>query len=88
MVVLPEQLCDGDLVQRWYLDYRSGDFERAEIVKMELNALFRRAAITGFDYLRPPQHEIGTDRIAQLGPCATRHRDGALSCWRTWTNRC
>lgn len=71
MVVLPEQLCDGDLVQRWYLDYRSGDFERAEIVKMELNALFRRAAITGFDYLRPPQHEIGTDR--SLSSAHVRH---------------
>jgi AraC family transcriptional regulator, melibiose operon regulatory protein len=71
MVALPEQLCDSDLVQRWYLDYRSGDFERAEIVKMELNALFRRAAITGFDYLRPPQHEIGTDR--SLSSAHVRH---------------
>lgn len=62
MIVLPDSLCDASLVQRWYLDYRSGDFERAEIVKMELNALLRRAAITGFDYLRPPQHAIGGDR--------------------------
>ncbi|MCU0903989.1 MAG: helix-turn-helix domain-containing protein [Tabrizicola sp.] len=71
MVVLPEALCDGDTVQRWYHDYRSGDFERAEVVKMELNALFRRAAITGFDYLRPPQHEIGTDR--SLSSAHVRH---------------
>jgi AraC-like DNA-binding protein len=71
MVVLPDSLCDSDLVQRWYLDYRSGDFERAEVVKMELNALFRRAAITGFDYLRPPQHEIGTDR--SLSSAHVRH---------------
>ena len=71
MAVLPPSLCDSDLVQRWYLDYRSGDFERAEIVKMELNALFRRAAITGVDYLRPPQHEIGTDR--SLSSAHVRH---------------
>lgn len=71
MAVLPESLCDGGLVQRWYLDYRSGDFERAEIVKMELNALFRRAAITGVDYLRSPQHEIGTDR--SLSSAHVRH---------------
>ncbi|HLQ18089.1 MAG TPA: helix-turn-helix domain-containing protein [Tabrizicola sp.] len=71
MVVLPESLCDVGLMQRWYLDYRSGDFERAEIVKMELNALFRRAAITGFDFLRPPQHEIGTDR--SLSSAHVRH---------------
>ncbi len=71
MVALPEPLCDGDLVQRWYQDYRSGDFERAEIVKMELNALFRRALVSGFDYLRPPQHEIGSDR--SLSSAHVRH---------------
>jgi AraC family transcriptional regulator, melibiose operon regulatory protein len=71
MVILPETLCDANLMRRWYQDYRSGDFERAEIVKMELNALFRRAAITGFDYLRPPQHEIGTDR--SLSSAHVRH---------------
>jgi AraC-like DNA-binding protein len=71
MVILPETLCDANLMRRWYQDYRSGDFERAEIVKMELNALFRRAAITGFDYMRPPQHEIGTDR--SLSSAHVRH---------------
>ena len=71
MVVLPQALCDDALVQRWYGDYRSGDFERAEVVKMELNALFRRAAISGFDFLRPPQHEIGQDR--SLSSAHVRH---------------
>lgn len=71
MVVLPEHLCDEALVQRWYGDYRSGDFERAEIVKMELNALLRRAALTEFDFLRPPQHEIASDR--SLSSAHVRH---------------
>ena len=71
MVVLPEHLCDESLVQRWYGDYRSGDFERAEIVKMELNALLRRAALTEFDFLRPPQHEITSDR--SLSSAHVRH---------------
>jgi AraC family transcriptional regulator, melibiose operon regulatory protein len=71
MVVLPEELCDEALVKRWYGDYRSGDFERAEIVKMELNALLRRAALTEFDFLRPPQHEIGQDR--SLSSAHVRH---------------
>jgi AraC family transcriptional regulator, melibiose operon regulatory protein len=71
MVVLPEQLCDESLVQRWYADYRSGDFERAEIVKMELNALLRRAALNEFDFLRPPQHEITSDR--SLSSAHVRH---------------
>jgi AraC-like DNA-binding protein len=71
MVVLPEHLCDEALVQRWYGDYRSGDFERAEIVKMELNALLRRAALNEFDFLRPPQHEITSDR--SLSSAHVRH---------------
>lgn len=71
MVALPEALCDEGLVQRWYADYRSGDFERAEIVKMELNALLRRAALTDFDFLRPPQHEITSDR--SLSSAHVRH---------------
>ncbi|WP_374431978.1 helix-turn-helix domain-containing protein [Tabrizicola sp.] len=71
MIVLPQSLCDETQMQRWYADYRSGDFERAEIVKMELNALLRRAAITGFDFLRPPQHEIAQDR--SLGSAHVRH---------------
>ena len=71
MVVLPESLCDGRMVQRWYADYRSGDFERMEVVKMELNTLFRRAALDGFTFLRPPQHEIGNDR--SLSSAHVRH---------------
>jgi AraC family transcriptional regulator, melibiose operon regulatory protein len=71
MVALPESLCDAAMVQRWYGDYRSGDFERAEVVKMELNALFRRAALDEFTFLRPPQHEITQDR--SLSSAHVRH---------------
>jgi AraC family transcriptional regulator, melibiose operon regulatory protein len=71
MIALPATLCDEPLMQRWYADYRSGDFERAEIVKMELNALLRRAAVTGFDFLRDSQHEIGEDR--SLSSAHVRH---------------
>jgi AraC-like DNA-binding protein len=71
IVVLPEALCDEALVQRWYADYRSGDFERAEIVKMELNALLRRAVLQGLDFLRPPQHKIISDR--SLSSAHVRH---------------
>ncbi len=62
MVVLPENLCSAAQVKRWYADYRSGDFERSEVIKMELNALFRRAALDQLDYLRPPGHQIEGDR--------------------------
>lgn len=71
MVVLPSTLCDEDQVRRWYADYRTGSFERAEVVKMELNALFRRAALDPFEFLRPPQHEMAGDRA--LSSAHIRH---------------
>lgn len=58
MIALPETLCDWAMMERWYADYRSGRTERIEVVKMELNALFRRASMEPFDYLRrPPAQE-------------------------------
>lgn len=71
MIVLPEALCSADQLRRWYADYRSGDFERAEVVKMELNALFRRAALEQPSFLRLPQHEVGGDRA--LSSAHIRH---------------
>jgi AraC family transcriptional regulator, melibiose operon regulatory protein len=71
MLALPESLCSADQVRRWYEDYRSGDFERAELVKMELNALFRRAASGPLTYLRAPDHEIAGNRA--LSSAHIRH---------------
>jgi AraC family transcriptional regulator, melibiose operon regulatory protein len=58
MIVLPEALCSADQVRRWYGDYRSGDFERAEVIKMELNALFRRATLEPMEFLRAPHRDV------------------------------
>ena len=71
MIVLPESLCSAEQLKRWYADYRSGDFERAEVVKMELNALFRRAALGELTFLRPPQHDASGDRA--LSSAHIRH---------------
>lgn len=71
MVVLPETLCSAAQMRRWYDDYRSGDFERAEVVKMELNALFRRASLTQMEYLRRPGHAAAGDR--SLSSAHIRH---------------
>ncbi len=62
MVVLPETLCSEGQVRRWYGDYRTGDFERAEVIKMEMNALLRRAALDQLAYLRAPSNHLEGDR--------------------------
>jgi AraC family transcriptional regulator, melibiose operon regulatory protein len=43
LACVPAHLCGPDQIARWYRDYRSNDFERIEVMKMELNALLRRA---------------------------------------------
>jgi AraC-like DNA-binding protein len=39
---------------RWYQDYRSGNPERADILKAEIGNMMRRAALVGWDELLPP----------------------------------
>ena len=62
LVMLPQPLCDVAMIERWYADYRSGDFERTEVVKMEINTLLRRALLTDLEFLRAPMAELGTKR--------------------------
>ena len=58
MVVFPKSPCSAAQVVRWYDNYRSGDFERAEVIKLELNAQFLRAALEEMRYLRLPGHNV------------------------------
>jgi AraC-like DNA-binding protein len=71
LVILPEHLSGPDLVDRWYRDYRSNDFERTEIMKMEMNAMMRRALLAPLDYLRPPVADPGDER--SLSSAHIRH---------------
>jgi len=66
MLILPEALCSEDMVRRWYADYRSGDFERTEVLKMELNALFRRAFVDQPEFLRQPRNEAGDRALSSV----------------------
>ncbi len=71
LIVLPEDLCSVDQMRRWYSDYRSGDFERQELVKMELHVLFRRASLAEFEFLRAPKGDIAGGRA--LSSAHIRH---------------
>ncbi len=62
LVRIPPALCDTTMLDRWYADYRSGDFERCEIVRMEMNAVFRRLLLTPLAYLHEPRTDAGADR--------------------------
>lgn len=71
LVLLPEGLCNQTTIERWYADYRSTDFERAELVKMELNALFRRAQLSSPEFLHQPAIDTSGDR--SLSSSRIRH---------------
>lgn len=71
VIALPPDMADAGLIDRWYSDYRANDFERMELMKMELNALLRRAQLTGLDYLRDPAGARPTER--EIASAHTRH---------------
>lgn len=54
MVALTQGTLGADTLMRWYQDYRSGDAERADILKEEIGLMLRRAAVTGWDVLLEP----------------------------------
>jgi AraC-like DNA-binding protein len=54
VVMLPPETIGEVTLRRWYQDYRSGDAERADILKEEIALMLRRAALTGWDVLMAP----------------------------------
>lgn len=65
VALLPETIDEATL-HRWYQDYRTGDAERADILKEEIGLMLRRAAVTGWDEVLPAWIEsgAGTSRAA------------------------
>lgn len=71
LVSLPASLCSAEMVSRWYKDYRSNDFERVEVMKMEFNAMLRRALTDEIEFLRVPIAEVEEGR--SLSSTHTHH---------------
>ncbi|MEO8684939.1 MAG: helix-turn-helix domain-containing protein [Devosia sp.] len=78
--LLTETLMGGGVVQlrpesigietldRWHGDYRSGNSLRTDIVRIEIGAMFRRAALTGWDLLLPAWVEHSSARTRTASP--------------------
>lgn len=71
MIRLPREICPPETIARWYGDYRTGDFERIEVIKMELNAILRRSLLGDILYLRRPLEEARLERT--LSSAHIRH---------------
>jgi AraC family transcriptional regulator, melibiose operon regulatory protein len=62
MALIPAPISPVEKIDGWYRDYRAGDFERSEVVRMELNALLRRAQLDDLEWLRHPLEKLGVER--------------------------
>ncbi len=62
VVALPGDALSAETLQRWYRDYRSGDADRADLLKSEIGLVLRRASITNWDTLLQPWIEGGDRR--------------------------
>jgi AraC family transcriptional regulator, melibiose operon regulatory protein len=60
MVQFPAENCTHAQIKRWYADYRANEAERLEIVKMELNSLFRRISLGALAFLKSPWRDKPT----------------------------
>ncbi|GHA34411.1 AraC family transcriptional regulator [Devosia pacifica] len=57
-----------DTLERWHSDYRSGNALRTDIVQVEMGAMFRRAALTGWEMLLPAWIESEGRRTRSASP--------------------
>jgi AraC-like DNA-binding protein len=68
IVALSPETIGEDTLTRWYQDYRSGDAERADILREEIALMLRRAAATGWDDILPPWIEPDLSAPRQATP--------------------
>lgn len=71
VVALPADSTNAETLQRWYRDYRSGDADRADLLKSEIGLLLRRASMLRTDLLLPPWIELSDH--SHPGASSLRH---------------
>jgi AraC-like DNA-binding protein len=72
VVALAPDAIGIDTLQRWYGDYRSGNADRADLLKNEIGLMLKRASLTGWDRLLPPWIETEGNRAPRRAT-ALRH---------------
>jgi AraC-like DNA-binding protein len=68
IVMLNPDAIGIDTLDRWHADYRSGNALRTDIVHVEIGAMFRRAALTGWKTLLDPWIEPADPRSRTASP--------------------
>jgi AraC-like DNA-binding protein/mannose-6-phosphate isomerase-like protein (cupin superfamily) len=68
IIALNAEAVSVDVLERWHADYRSGNALRTDIVKVEMGAMFRRAALTGWEVLLPAWIEHSGTRTRTASP--------------------
>lgn len=68
VICLDTDNVDANTLRRWYGDYRSGDPERQDILKVEIGAMLRRAVLTGWEELLPAWIEPTNTTQRQASP--------------------
>lgn len=68
VICLDNDNAGANTLRRWYGDYRSGDPERQDILKVEISAMLRRAVLTGWEELLPAWIEPTNAASRQASP--------------------
>ena len=68
VICLNPDSADPTALTRWYQDYRTADPERIDLVKVEIGAMCRRAAIVGWEELLPPWIEAAAPGARSAAP--------------------
>jgi len=71
VICLSQDAAGPGALARWYKDYRTGDPERQDIMKVEIAAMLRRAVLIGWEELLPPW--IETTQMAKRQASSVRY---------------